>query len=53
MSLDKAISLNELERVGFGLILLSKMSFRSGGNWEKIFIDMFQNINSYSKSVIK
>jgi hypothetical protein len=53
ISLNKALSVGEVERVGLGLLLLARMNYKNGGDWEKIIIDMLENINIYSKSVIK
>jgi hypothetical protein len=40
LSLNTALDLNEIHRVGLCLILLSKMNFKSGNNWEEILLSM-------------
>ncbi len=40
LSLSSALDLKEVERVGLCLLLLIKIDFKSGQNWEEIILNM-------------
>lgn len=54
LSLEKAISQNELERVGMALILLGRCYYLQGElKWENTYLDLLDHASTYPKSIIK
>ncbi len=53
LSLTTALDLAEVDRVGCCLLLLVKINFKSGQNYEEVMLNILENVGTYPQHIVK